>query len=54
MAFQAVYVGEYEESGEPIFEHDFTGQDMVAEISKKPYGKEGMEMEMASRLRGVA
>ena len=38
--------------GEPIFEHDFLGTDMVAEIREGPYAKERFEMELAARLRG--
>ncbi|KAI5783169.1 hypothetical protein DFH27DRAFT_592696 [Peziza echinospora] len=38
--------------GEPIFEHDFGGLDMIGEISEGRYGKERLDMEVASRLRG--
>ena len=37
-------------AGEPVFEHDFTGTDMVEEISSGPYGKERFELEVAARL----
>ena len=40
-------------AGEPVFEHDFTGTDMVKEISSGPYGKERFELEVAARLHGV-
>ncbi|KAF8416248.1 HNH endonuclease-domain-containing protein [Tirmania nivea] len=40
-------------AGEPVFEHDFAGVDMVHEISSGPYGKERFEMEVAARLHGV-
>ena len=40
-------------AGEPIFEHDFTGEDMMTEIREGPYAQERLEMEFASRLRGV-
>ena len=36
--------------GEPIFEHDVTGEDM---ISGERYGKERLEMEVAARLRDI-
>ncbi|RPB17916.1 hypothetical protein L211DRAFT_889904 [Terfezia boudieri ATCC MYA-4762] len=39
-------------AGEPIFEHDFSGGDMIGVISKEPYAKERLEMEVATRLRG--
>ena len=39
-------------AGEPIFEHDFGGQDMIAVISGERYGKERLEMEVEARLRG--
>lgn len=39
--------------GEPIFEHDFTGGDMIGAISREPYGKERLELELSSRLREV-
>ena len=39
-------------AGEPIFEHDFSGGDMIGVISKEPYAKERLEMEVAARLRG--
>lgn len=39
-------------AGEPIFEHDFTGEDMIGAISQEPYGRERLEMEVAARLRG--
>ena len=39
-------------AGEPIFEHDFAGEDMIKVISKEKYGKERLEMEVAARLRG--
>ena len=38
--------------GEPIFEYDFGGLDMIQEISEEPYGRERLEMEVAIRLRG--
>ena len=37
-------------NGEPIFEDDFPGLDMVRAISEGPYGKERFEMELESRL----
>ena len=41
-------------AGEPIFEHDFPpGTDMMGEIREGPYAQERLEMEFASRLRGV-
>ncbi|KAF8465276.1 hypothetical protein BDZ91DRAFT_659436 [Kalaharituber pfeilii] len=41
-------------AGEPIFEHDFPpGTDMMTEIREGPYAKERLEMEFASRLRGI-
>ena len=40
-------------AGEPVFEHDFIGTDMVKEISSGPYGKERLEMEVSARLYGV-
>ncbi|KAF8466217.1 HNH endonuclease-domain-containing protein [Kalaharituber pfeilii] len=40
-------------AGEPVFEHDFTGHDMVKEMSKGPYAKERFELELAARLYGV-
>ena len=40
-------------AGEPVFEHDFTGTNMVKEISSGPYGKERLEMEVSARLHGV-
>jgi hypothetical protein len=41
-------------AGEPIFEHDFPpGTDMMAEMQQEPYAQERLEMEFASRLRGV-
>jgi len=39
-------------AGEPIFEHDFTDEDMIGVISQEPYGRERLEMEVAARLRG--
>ena len=39
-------------AGEPISEHDFTGEDMIKVISGERYGKERLEMEVAARLRG--
>ncbi|KAF8418982.1 hypothetical protein EV426DRAFT_638433 [Tirmania nivea] len=39
-------------AGEPIFEHDFTGEDMIKVISGERHGKERLEMEVAARLRG--
>lgn len=39
-------------AGEPVFEHDFTGTDMVKEISEGPRGKERFELELAARLHG--
>ena len=41
-------------AGELVFEHDFTGTDMVKEISSGPYGKERFELEVAARLHGVS
>ena len=35
--------------GEPISEHDFVGEDMIAVISREKYGKERLEMEVAAR-----
>ena len=40
-------------AGEPIFEHDFTGADMMKEVREGPYAQERLEMEFARRLRGV-
>ncbi|KAL0631101.1 hypothetical protein Q9L58_010035 [Maublancomyces gigas] len=41
-------------AGEPIFEHDFPpGTDRMGQIQKEPYARERLEMEFASRLRGV-
>lgn len=40
-------------AGEPIFEHNFMGKDMVQEISSGPYGKERLEMEVSARLYGL-
>ena len=37
-------------AGEPIFEHDFAGEDMIKVISGEKYGKERLEMEVAARL----
>ena len=34
-------------------EHDFTGTDMVKEISSGPYSKERLELEVAARLHGI-
>lgn len=39
-------------AGEPIFENDFAGEDMIKVISGERYGKERLEMEVAARLRG--
>ncbi|KAF8418983.1 HNH endonuclease-domain-containing protein, partial [Tirmania nivea] len=39
-------------AGEPIFEHDFTGEDMIKVISGERYGNERLEMEVEARLRG--
>lgn len=39
--------------GEPVFEHDFTGEDMIGAISREPYGKERFELELSSRLKKV-
>ncbi|RPB29517.1 hypothetical protein L211DRAFT_832220 [Terfezia boudieri ATCC MYA-4762] len=39
-------------AGEPIFEHDFVGEDMIKVISGERYGKERLEMEVAARLKG--
>ena len=39
-------------AGEPIFEHDFSGGDMIGVISKEPYAKERLEWEVAARLGG--
>jgi hypothetical protein len=42
-------------AGEPIFENDFPpGTDMMGEIREGPYAQERLEMELASRLRGIA
>ena len=40
-------------AGEPVFEHDFTGKDMMEEIREGPYAKERFELELAARLYGV-
>jgi len=40
-------------AGEPVFEHDFTGSDMVKEIREGPYAKERFELELAGRLYRV-
>jgi hypothetical protein len=41
-------------AGEPIFEHDFPpGTDKMAEMQQEPYAQERLEMEFASRLRGI-
>ncbi|KAG0639916.1 hypothetical protein HOY80DRAFT_1015685 [Tuber brumale] len=41
--------------GEPIFEHDFPpGTDMLSEILSGPCAQERFELEIATRLRGVA
>ncbi|KAF8420639.1 hypothetical protein EV426DRAFT_633994 [Tirmania nivea] len=39
-------------AGEPIFEHDFSGGDMIGVISREQYAKERLEMEVAARMRG--
>ncbi|KAF8535552.1 hypothetical protein BDD12DRAFT_918639 [Trichophaea hybrida] len=39
-------------AGEPIFKHDFTGEDMIRATSQEPYGRERLEMEVAARLKG--
>jgi len=39
-------------NGEPIFEDDFAGLDMVRVITEGPSGKERFEMELQSRLMG--
>lgn len=50
MAFPANSAGKYEGLGEPIFEHDLQGADMVKEIMKEPYAEERLEM-FRSRVR---
>ncbi|KAK9318770.1 HNH endonuclease-domain-containing protein [Lipomyces orientalis] len=42
-------------AGEPVFETDFpAGTDMMETLRAEPYGKERLEMELASRLRFMA
>ena len=45
-------------AGEPVFEHDFTDEDMVKEIFKGPCAKERFELEfeleLSARLHGVS
>lgn len=38
---------------DPIFEHNFTGENMIGAISWELYGKERFELELFSRLREV-
>jgi len=40
-------------AGEPVFEHDFTGKDMMEEIREGPCAKERFELELSARLHGV-
>lgn len=46
MAFQTISVGgaNIRGAGEPIFEHDFTGEDMIKVFSGERYGKERLVM----------
>ena len=39
-------------AGEPVFELDFTGGDMMGEIRNGPKAAERMEFELLSRLVG--
>lgn len=41
-------------AGEPIFEYDFPPcTDKMATLRSEPYGKEGFELELVSRLRST-
>jgi hypothetical protein len=52
--FRQSVFGNMRGAGEPIFEHDFPpGHDMMSEITAEPYGKERVEMAVASKLRGL-
>jgi hypothetical protein len=37
-------------AGEPLFEHEFSGKDIVQEIREGPCAKERFELELATRL----
>lgn len=50
--FRQCVLANMRRAGEPVFEHDFVGKDMVREISSGPYGKERLEIEVSARLYG--
>jgi hypothetical protein len=40
-------------ASEPVFEHDFAGKDMMAEIRERPCAKERFELELEARSRAA-